>query len=159
MTEYACRLLIVSRDLLTALAGSSSGDFVYRQLANLNRRGVLMLLTASAPDHWVPTRGSVDDAMEEQGRIEDRMRRMGGEFDGVYYVARSLLTQDRNRRGALQDILRRYALEAHESCLLSGSKPFVKAAARLGLNTLDTTASPKGISQLIEEIKPIQSEA
>ena len=154
MNEIPTRLLVISRDLLSSIEDASTSGFVFRQLANLNRRGVLMLLTASEPDHWVPTRGSVDDALEEQGRIQELMHQAGGEFDGVYYVARSLLTQDRNRTGALRDILRRYSMEAADATLLSNSKPFLKAAAREGINTLDISASSKGLSQLLEDIKP-----
>lgn len=152
MTEKPIRLLIISRDLLLDVSSRASADFIFRQLANISRRGVHLLLTAAAPDHWVPTRGNVDDALQAQGRLQARLKQAGGDIDGVYYVSRSLLTQDRNRAGALQDILRRYGVEPGEACLLSASRPFVKVAARIGVQTLDATNSPKGVSQLIEEI-------
>jgi hypothetical protein len=152
--DIAARLLIISRDLLIDVSERPSGDFVFRQLANLNRRGLHLLLTAAAPDNWVPTRGSVDDALKTQANIKEKIQVAGGDIDGVYYIARSLLTQDRNRKGALLDILRRYGLEPEEACLLSGSKPFIKVAAGLGVATLDVTASAKGVSQLVESVKP-----
>lgn len=153
MTGFAVRLLIISRDLLLDVCKRPSADFIFRQLANLNRRGIQILLTAAAPDNWVPTRGSVDDALKNQAKIKEKMEVAGGNIDGVYYIARSLLTQDRNRAGALRDILRRYGLKPDEACLLSASKPFIKVAIRLGVPTLDVTTSPMGVSQLIETIK------
>ena len=155
MANLSIRLLIISRDLLLDVGSRPSGDFVFRQLSNLNRRGVHLLLTAAAPDNWVPTRGSVDDALEEQARISEKLQLAGGDIDGVYYIARSLLTQDRNRVGALKDILKRYGLKADEACLLSASKPFIKVAAHLGVPTLDVTTSSQGLSQMIETIKSL----
>lgn len=152
MADDAVRLLIVSRDLLREVLTRPSADFIFRQLANLNRRGIHLLLTAAAPDNWFPTRGNVDNALKEQGRIQEKLQLAGGDIDGVYYVSRSLLTQDRNRVGALTDILRRYGVAPNEACLLSASRPFIKVAARLGVRTLDVTASPLGVSQLIETI-------
>ena len=104
------KLLIVSRDLLLAADRVADAALVYRQLATLNRRGFSLLLTAPEPDHWVPTRGSVDNALQSQAGLRDRIQQAGGDLDGVYYVPRSLLTQDRNRMGALQDMLLRYGL-------------------------------------------------
>lgn len=153
MADITARLLIISRDLLLDVWKRPSADYIFRQLANLNRRGVHILLTAPAPDNWVPTRGSMDSALEGQAKIKEKLQLSGGDIDGVYYIARSLLTQDRNRVGALKDILRRYGLKPDEACLLSGSKPFIKVAIRLGVPTLDVTTSSKGVSQLIETIK------
>lgn len=148
-------LLIISRDLLLELEKEPSSELVFRQLANLNRRGFNLLLTASAPDRWVPTRGNVDNALQQQGRIQGRVRQAGGDLDGIYYVPRSLLTQDRNRTGALRDILQRYALEANQALLLSSSIPFLKAARRVGIEAIEVSSKPEGGNDLLEKLKTL----
>jgi len=150
------KLLIISRDLLLAVGnGSSEAALVYRQLAALNRRGFYLLLTASEPDHWVPTRGSVDGALQAQVEIQERIQQAGGDLDGIYYVPRSLLTQDRNRLGALQDILRRYGLVPAQAILVSNSVPFIKAAARLGIQTREVLAEQSGRGALLAELRSL----
>lgn len=151
------KLLIISRDALIVSdrASGSDSNLVYRQLSALYRRGHYLLLTASEPDHWVPTRGSVDSALQQQAKIQERVRAAGGDLDGVYYVPRSLLTQDRNRTGALKDILRRYAASPAQATLLSGSVPFLKAASRLGIEVHEVVAGDGGRSNLLSELKKL----
>jgi len=132
---------MLSRDTLVAYGDRGEGraepaDRLYRLLAGLHRRGVYLLLTAPAPDSWVPTKGGSDASLALQREIQGAVWEAGGEMDGIYYVPRSLLTQDRNRVGALRDILGRYKLDASETLLLSGSTPFLKAADRLGIRTV-----------------------
>lgn len=144
------KLLIISRDaLLDAIRGradtpaDTAGDGLYRSLANISRHGCHLLLTAAEPDRWVPTRGTVDDALNSQNMLIERVQSAGGEIDGVYYVPRSLLTQDRNREGALLDILKRYMLVPDAATLVSSSAPFLKAAQRLGLTAIEVTPPGK----------------
>ena len=126
---------------------------LYRQLATLNRRGFSLLLTAPEPDHWVPTRGNVDNALQSQAGLRDRIQQAGGDLDGVYYVPRSLLTQDRNRMGALQDMLVRYGLGPSQAVLLSNSVPFIKAAARLGIRAQEVSVDNDGRCDLLAQLK------
>jgi len=147
MTAPTPKLLIVSRDAVLD-AGAEAAPQIYRQLAGFYRRGFSLLLTASEPDHWVPTRGNVDNALQQQSRIQQGIQQAGGDLDGVYYVPRSLLTQDRNRIGALRDILRRYSTQASQAILVSGSIPFLKAAQRLGIETHEVSQHRVGSSAL-----------
>jgi histidinol phosphatase-like enzyme len=149
------KLLIISRDAILKVEAMASSELVFRQLANLNRRGFSLLLTASEPDHWVPTRGNVDNALQQQGHIQQRVQQAGGDLDGVYYVPRSLLTQDRNRTGALRDILRRYSAEPTQALLLSSSTPFLKAASRVGLQTHEIVTTRNGGNNLLALLKSI----
>lgn len=144
MSRRKINLLIVSRDALLDLESTPQAPLIYRQLSGLNRRGFNLLLTASAPDKWVPTRGNVDNALKSQQLIQRRLRESGGDFDGVYYVRRSLLTQDRNRAGALKDILQRYGLQPDQALLMSSSLPFLRAAERLGIQTMEVTPPVAG---------------
>jgi len=144
------KLLLISRDtLLKALSGSSGkqqdtdSKQLLRNLAGLSRRGYHILLTAPEPERWVPTRGNVDDALNSQNTLMEETRAAGGELEGVYYVHRSLLTQDRNREGALRDILKRYSLDAGSATLISSSAPFLKAAERLGLTACEVALPGK----------------
>ena len=135
------KLLLLSRDTLVAYGDRGEGrsevaDRLYRVLAGLHRRGVYLLLTAQAPDSWVPTKGGSDASLALQREIQAAVWEAGGEMDGIYYVPRSLLTQDRNRIGALRDILQRYKLDAADALLVSGSTPFLKAGDRLGIRTV-----------------------
>jgi len=126
-------LLIISFKLLLRVEDTTLGATVFRRLANLTRGGTHVLLTAAEPDQWFPTRGNIDDVLGAQGRLQDKLQEVGGDLDGIYYVARSVFTQDRKRTSALEDILGRYKLEANEAILLSQSKAFVRAAERLGI--------------------------
>jgi hypothetical protein len=152
------RLLIISRDALLDQEKSEGSEDVYRLLAYFTRRGIQVLLTAPEPDHWVPTRGMVDDALDSQQRLQQRIRSAGGEFEGVYYVPRSLLTQNRNREGALQDILERYSISSRQAMLISGSIPFLKAASRLGIQTHEIVRTPSGDSSLRSELERIRQD-
>ncbi len=149
------KLLIISRDALLEVEKLASSELVFRQLANLNRRGFTLLLTASEPDHWVPTRGSVDNALQRQSQVQQRIQQAGGDLDGVYYVPRSLLTQDRNRIGSLRDILRRYSVEPTQALLLSSSTPFLKAASRLGIRTHEVVKTRNGGNSLLTLLKAL----
>ena len=143
------KLLIISRDALLDKLQEASSDHVFRALASLSRRGFHLLLTAPEPDRWVPTRRSVDEALNAQRTLLERSRTAGVEFEGVYYVPRSLLTQDRNREGALRDILKRFSVEPGGAILISSSSPFLKAAARVGIATSEIALKGKRRKKLL----------
>lgn len=84
----------------------------------------------------MPTRSNVDSALVQQQQLMQQVRAAGGDIEGVYYVPRSLFTQDRNRVGALTDILSRYRIAGHEAVLISSSAPFLKAAKELEIYAL-----------------------
>ncbi len=149
------KLLIISRDTLLEAEPRAHSEQVFRKLASLNRTGHHLLLTAAEPDHWVPTRGNVDDALNSQAKLQQRIHETGGELEGVYYVPRSLFTQDRNREGALKDILQRYAATPRQAILVSSSVPFLKAAARLGIATHEIITAGENESNLLKELKNI----
>lgn len=150
--------MLLSRDALLDIEAEPFSDRVFRLLAFLSRRGINVLLTAPEPDHWVPTRGSVDDALDSQGKLQNRVHEAGGEIEGVYYVPRSLFTQDRNREGALRDILQRYGLTPEQSMLVSASVPFLKAASRLGIQTHEITASGQEKSNLLSKLEQLSQD-
>ena len=151
------KLLIISRDTLLEAETRKDAEQVFRKLASLNRSGFHLLLTAAAPEHWVPTRGTVDDALDSQSRLLARIHEAGGELEGIYYVPRSLFTQDRNREGALKDILKRYAATPRQAILMSSSIPFLKAAARLGLQTHEIISAGNRDSNLLGELNQLQA--
>ena len=141
-------LLLISRDNLLGAEAAPNAGKVFRLLARLTRSGVHLLLTAPEPDHWFPTRGRVDQALQDQGRLSVRIHEAGGDLDGVYYVPRSLFTQDHNREQALRDILTRYGTPQGEVLLISASAPFLKAAERLGIETQELGEDNAGSEQL-----------
>lgn len=163
MNSRTQRLLIISRDALLDATRSETeeqsdqAELIFRSLANISRHGCHLLLTAAEPERWVPTRGTVDDALDSQNQLIDRTRSAGGEIDGVYYVPRSLLTQDRNRKGALEDILKRYSLESTAATLVSSSVPFIKAADRLGIRSLEIAPPGKRGKSLLSMLKRLEA--
>jgi hypothetical protein len=86
--------------------------------------------------------------------IRKRLADAGGAIDGVYYVPKSLFTQKRNREAALNDIMRRYAIESSHCYLFSSSRKFVDAAIGLGIKA---TALGDG-KQLMPELKALLKE-
>jgi len=141
-------LLIVSRDTLLDAEKDGGGERFCRLLATINRKGCHLLITAPEPDQWLPTRGRVDRALLEQRRLQEAIQNAGGDLEGIYYVPRSLLTQNRNREGALQDILSRYGLNADAAVLVSSSVPFLKAAERLSIETRAIAEDAPAAAQL-----------
>lgn len=152
-------LLIISRDALLASLEEGQDERMFRLLAGLTRQGHRIILTAPEPDRWVPTRRKVDQALVDQQSLMKGVRAAGGDLDGVYYVPRSLLTQDRNRSGALGDILARYGNEAATATLVSTSTPFLKAAQNLGLNTRPVAPPGKPGKQLGEILEELTAAA
>lgn len=135
MPEQQHPLLMISSKLLLVAEQSAQGPAVFRRLANLTRSGYHLLLTASEPDQWFPTRGNVDSVLGTQRRMLQHLQDAGGDLDGIYYIPRSVFTQDRKRFAALKDILRRYSTDGENATLISSSKAFVKAAQKLEIST------------------------
>jgi len=146
-------LLLISCKLLRQAELQPQGSAVFRQLAKITRSGVHLLLTAAEPDQWFPTRGNTDDVLAMQGQLQQQLQDNGGDLDGIYYVPRSVFTQDRNRQGALTDILGRYGAEGEATILISHSKAFVKAAGRLGLRTLYVDLDDKTADAMLAAFK------
>jgi hypothetical protein len=147
-------LLIVSCKVLVQAENSPHGPALFRRLAKLTREGTHLLLTAAEPDQWFPTRGKEDSVLGTQGRLQSRLQEVGGDFDGIYYVPRSMFTQDRKRTAALEDILSRYKSEPHQARLVSQSRAFLKAAERLQIQTLALSKDDDGIERFLEALEP-----
>lgn len=152
--DQTLKLLVISRDSLLDIPDSQS-EKVFRTLAALSRSGLHLLISAPEPDRWVPTRGNVDNALNQQKQLMERTHAAGGSIEGVYYVPRSLLTQDRNREGALSDILKRFSVAPGEAALLSSSTPFINAARRLGIVAHEISPSSSGKHNLLKTLKTI----
>lgn len=148
-------LLIISAHVLADAEAAPRVDEAYRALAKLTRAGIRLLLTESEPDQWFPTRSSDDNVLVAQSRLQQRLEQEGGELDGFYYVPRSMLTQDRNRLGALTDILGRYGTEAGDAHLISSSRAFLKAAQRLGISTYRIKKGAHDTERLISTLKSL----
>ncbi|MFT5140064.1 MAG: hypothetical protein ACI9CB_001724 [Rhodothermales bacterium] len=151
------KLLIISRDSLLAARQLPSSDKVFRILAGLSRKGLHILLSAPEPDRWVPTRGNVDNALNHQHILMKQTVDAGGALEGVYYVPRSLLTQDRNREGALRDIIKRFSVLAQETVLISSSSPFIKAALRLEIEAYEIALPNKRGLTLINALESLRT--
>ncbi len=132
---------------------SPLGPGLFRRLAKLTRSGVHLLLTASEPDQWFPTRGHIDDVLGAQGRLQHQLQEVGGDLDGIYYVPRSVFTQDRKRVDALRDILARYTSQPGDAMLVSSSKAFLKAAERLEIPVRPIPRGEDGMQTLVDVLE------
>jgi hypothetical protein len=149
------KLLIISRDTLLDTIDLPAADKIFRVLAGVSRRGLHVLISAPEPERWVPTRGNVDNALHSQNIIMKRAAEAGGGIEGVYYVPRSLFTQDRNREGALRDIIKRYSVKAKETVLISSSTPFIKAALRLDIRSFEIALPGKSGLDLVKALEEL----
>ena len=145
-------LLIVSCKVLTQAEDSPHGAALFRRLAKLTREGTRLLVTEGEPDQWFPTRGKEDSVLGTQGRLQQRLQEVGGDFDGIYYVPRSVFTQDRKRTAALRDILSRYQTEASNARLVSQSRAFLKAAERLEIRCLALDKDASATERFLEAL-------
>ena len=155
MAEFSHPLLIISGKVLLQAEDSPLGATLFRRLAYLTRGGWHLLLTLAEPDQWFPTRGSVDDVLGAQSRLQGLLQDAGGDLDGIYYVTRSVFTQDRKRTSALTDILGRYKTEAGDATLISSSRSFVKAADRLGIQTHSLASGEPGMERFREVLEAL----
>lgn len=153
MADTSHPLLIVSCKVLELAEDSPLAPRIFRLLGRRTREGAHLLLTASEPDQWFPTRGKEDSVLSRQARLLGRLQEAGGELDGVYYIPRSMFTQDRKRATALRDILRRYAIEPANVTLVSSSGAFLRAARRLEIRTLAVVAGETSMEQLIAALE------
>ena len=152
------RLLMISRDDILQVGASKQGDRLFRTLARLTRLGFQLLATAPQPDDWSRDHGGPDDALLGPDSIRKRLADAGGAIDGVYYVPKSLFTQKRNREAALNDIMRRYAIEPSHCYLFSSSRKFVDAAVELGIKATvlgdDGKLLMQELKALLKEVEP-----
>jgi len=135
MSKSDHKLLLISRDDILAVMKDTSAERVFRLLAALTRQGYHLLATAPQPKQWSAEHSSPDDVLLGPDSIRKRLADAGGKLDGVYYLRRSLLTQQRNREHALEDILRRYGVVAESCILVSSRRKFLAAARGLGFQT------------------------
>jgi hypothetical protein len=145
-------LLMISRNDILEVADGPDSKKLFRLLAWLTRNGYHLLATAAMPDHgdsrerWL--KGGGDASLVGPESIRSRIDEAGGTLDGVYYVPRSFLTQNRNRINSLDDMMQRYAASPESTFLFSTSRKWAAAAKQLGIGA---TCLEKP-SQLITEL-------
>ena len=152
-------LLMISRNDILAVAEGAKAKELSRLLAWLTRHRFHLLTTAPMPDHsdsrerWL--KGGGDASLVGPESIRSRIDEAGGTLDGVYYVPRSLLTQNRNRLNSLRDMMQRYAASADASYLFSSSRKWAEAALELDIRATCLDES----SQLIGELGRLKDKA
>ena len=149
-------LLMISRNDILAVADGPDAKELFRLLAWLTRHGFHLLTTAPMPDHgdsrerWL--KGGGDASLVGPESIRSRIDEAGGTLDGVYYVPRSLLTQNRNRLNSLRDMLQRYVTSSQSTYLISSSRKWAEAALELDIRAICLDES----SQLIAELAALK---
>ena len=155
-------LLMISRNDILEVAEGPRQKELFRLLAWLTRHGFHLLATASMPDHgdsrerWL--KGGGDASLVGPESIRSRIDEAGGTLDGVYYVPRSLLTQNRNRVESLRDMMQRYAVSPESTYLLSSSKKWVDAALGLEIRATYLNDAAQLIAELIQLKDDAESE-
>ena len=155
-------LLMISRNDILDVAEGPNQKELFRLLAWLTRHGFHLLATAPMPDHgdsrerWL--KGGGDASLVGPESIRSRIDEAGGTLDGVYYVPRSLLTQNRNRVESLRDMMQRYAVSPDSTYLLSSSKKWVDAALGLEIRATYLDEPAQLIAELIELKENAQAE-
>ncbi|HKJ16587.1 MAG TPA: hypothetical protein VJ984_04495 [Xanthomonadales bacterium] len=152
-------LLMISRDDILAVADGPQSKDLFRLLAWLTRNDFHLLATATMPDHsnsrerWLKGGGDAD--LFGPDSIRSRIDEAGGTLDGVYYVPRSLLSQNKNRINSLGDMMQRYKASPNTCYLFSSSRKWAQAALQLGIQA---TALDKS-RQLIAELTALKEKA
>lgn len=152
-------LLLISRNDILEVSEGPDSKKLFRLLAWLTRHGYHLLATAAMPDpsnsreRWL--KGGGDPSLFGPGSIRSKINEAGGTLDGVYYVPRSFITQNRNRIKSLDDMMRRYSTSPRETYLLSSSRKWAEAASQLEINAT-YLEEPR---QLIDELTKIRQNA
>lgn len=144
-------MLISRNDILEVSEGQESRK-LFRLLAWLTRHGFHLMATAAMPDpnnsreRWLKSGG--DPSLFGAESIRSKLDAAGGTLDGVYYVPKSFITQNRNRIRSLGDLMQRYAVSPEITYLYSSSRKWAKAAEQLNIRS--TCLEESG--QLIDEL-------
>ena len=152
-------LLLVSRNDILEVSKGAESKKLFRLLSWLTRHGFHLLATAAMPDpnnskdRWL--KGGGDAALFGQDSLRSKINEAGGTLDGVYYVPRSFIAQNRNRTSSLSDMMQRYAASPQATFLYSSSRKWAETAARLNINA--TCLESPG--QLIEELSRLKQGA
>ena len=150
-------LLLISRNDILEVADGPDAKELFRLLAWLTRHGFHLLATASMPnpvdsrEQWL--KGGGDASLVGPESIRSRIDEAGGTLDGVYYVPRSLLAQQRNRIESLQDMMQRYGVKPAATYLFSSSRKWAETARELDIQAtcLDQP------SQLTRELQALRA--
>lgn len=132
-------LLLISRNDILEVSEGPESKKLFRLLAWLTRHGFHLMATAAMPDpsnsreRWL--KGGGDPSLFGQGSIRSKLDEAGGTLDGVYYVPRSFISQNRNRIKSLDDMMKRYAASPQITYLYSSSRKWAQAAEQLDIHS------------------------
>ena len=149
-------LLLISRNDILEVAEGQDATRLFRLLAWLTRNGYHLLATAAMPDpsdsreRWL--KGGGDASLFGKESIRSKIDEAGGTLDGVYYVPRSFISQNRNRINSLQDMMQRYSATPQSTYLYSSSKKWAETARQLGINSTCLKKS----RHLVDELTRLQ---
>lgn len=151
-------LLLISRDDILEVAQGPESRKMFGLLAWLTRNGFHLLATAAMPhpsnsrERWL--KGGGDASLFGPDSIRSKIDEAGGTLDGVYYVPRSLITQNRNRIKSLDDMMQRYDASPQATFLYSSSRKWAEAAAQLDIHATCLAES----RQLIDELTRLKQQ-
>ena len=145
-------LLLISRNDILEVSEGPESRKLFQLLSWLTRNGFHLMATAAMPDpnnsreRWL--KGGGDPSLFGPGSIRSKLDEAGGTLDGVYYVPRSFIAQNRNRIRSLDDVMKRYAVSPQITYLYSSSRKWAEAAEKLDIRSV-CLAKPR---KLIEEL-------
>lgn len=113
------RVIIVSRELLLESNQQPRLERIEQLLTGMKSGDALVLL-ASQPERWQPSRRNVDQDLSLQQVLKKLLNGNGIVLDGIWYVEHSLWGKRRQRRKALEKIAGRY--RGSQAILVSGNE-------------------------------------
>lgn len=112
------RPVLIDRDLLLdgdgrPVAGAIDG------VVRLTQAGWALVMLATRPQRWRPTRRSMDSVMGKQRTLHQAVTRAGGELDACLYLDFGLFTRQRQRSADLADLADRFGTQTDRLWLIS----------------------------------------
>lgn len=102
------------------------------ELISFQHSGRRILLLARQPVRWRPTLSSVDEDLGLQQILHQAIRRAGAEIDGVLYLTVGLFARRQTRRDELDQLARRYRIEASELIMIGSDQTLLESIIQSG---------------------------
>ncbi len=130
-----CRMLLIEAALL-APGGETPERAALEMLCAYSHSSWRLLVVMNEPEHWQPTRRSMDRHLLLQQNIHEHLTRLGAHLDGVLYLPSPLLGRRQKRSAALLAVIERTGIEPDAVWYIGADPLNVQAAARAGLRLI-----------------------
>lgn len=122
------------------------------------RSGHRVLLVATRPAGWRPTRLSVDRDLALQQQLHQMFSRAGAELDGVLYLGGGLFSRKQRQKNEFERTAHRYGRNVVDITLIGTDQALMEAARQAGIKlqvVADPGAAP-GLDDLDTALKSVK---